>query len=125
MSQPVTLVPPPTDEQPQFEGELRDVLRRADNTELRREYNGVDASSTPSRENLTKLVSRVAGTSTGQVERVVLQLQSIKDLLHSEGERVNREIAGYIKLNDHATSAMQAISAALKQLSDAIPKRQA
>jgi hypothetical protein len=123
MNQPVTLVPPSTDEQPQFEGELRDILRRADNTELRREQNGVDAS--PSRENLTKLVSRVAGTSTGQVERVVLQLQSIKDLLHSEGERVNREIAGYVKLNDHATSAMQAISAALKQLSDVIPKRQA
>ena len=97
-------------------------MRRADNTELRREQT-VDASSIPIRENLTKLIGRVAGTSTGQVERVVLQLQSIKDLLHSEGERVNREIAGYVKLNDHATSAMQAISAALKQLSDVIPRR--
>jgi hypothetical protein len=37
---------------------------------------------------------------------------------------VNSEIAGYIKLNDHALAAMQAISGALTKLSDAIPKRQ-
>ncbi len=125
MGKPVILIPQTT-EQPGFEGEFRDVLRRADQRELRREqHNEVDAPSAASRENLTELVGRVAGTSTGHVERVVIQLQSLTDQLHSERERVNGEIAGYIKLNDHATRAMQAISAALKQLSDAIPTRQA
>ncbi len=121
MGKPVALVPQPTDGQPKIEGELRDILRRADR-ELR-QSGGVPAG--PSPENLSELVRRVAGASTEQVERVVCQLQSLSDLLRSEGERVNREIAGYIKLNDHATSAMHAMSAALKQLADAIPKRQA
>jgi hypothetical protein len=79
-------------------------------------------STTPS--HPTELVRRVAGLSTEQVERVVLQLQSLSELLQSERDRVNSEIADYIKLNDHALAAMQAISGALTKLSDAIPKRQ-
>ncbi len=63
--------------------------------------------------------------SAQRVDRVVLQLQGLSDLLRSEGERVNREIAGYINLNGHATSAMQVISAALNKLNDAIPRRRA
>jgi hypothetical protein len=119
MGKPVSLVPQPSDEQPKFEGELRDILRRADK-ELRRE--GGAPSTTPS--HPTELVRRVAGLSTEQVERVVLQLQSLSELLQSERDRVNSEIADYIKLNDHALAAMQAISGALTKLSDAIPKRQ-
>ncbi len=120
MAKPIALVPQPTDEQPKIEGELRDILRRADR-ELRQE--GGAPSTTTS--HPTELVRRAAGMSTEQIERVVLQLQSLSELLQSERDRVNGEIAGYIKLNDHALSAMQAISRALTQLSDAIPKRQA
>ncbi len=120
MAKPIALVPQPTDEQPKIEGELRDILRRADNRELRQE-GGAPAAPTS---HPTELVRRVASMSTEQVERVVLQLQSLSELLQSERDRVNSEIAGYIKLNDHALSAMQTISRALTQLSDAIPKRQ-
>ncbi len=104
MGKPVILVPQPVavDEQPKFEGELREILRRADK-ELRREHGGVAASWTPTPTNLTELVGCVAGTSTEQVERVVLQLQGLSDLLRSERERVNREIAAYIKFNDQTT----------------------
>ncbi len=42
----------------------------------------------------------------------------VSDVLRSEVDRVNSEIEGYIKLNDHATSAM--MSTALEQLSDSI-----
>ena len=115
MGKPVSLVPKPTDEQPKIEGELRDILRRADG----------GSASTTTRQNPTELVRRVAGMSTEQVERVVLQLQGLSELLQNERDRVNSEIASYIKLNDHALSAMQTISRALAQLSDAIPKRQA
>ncbi len=120
MAKPIALVPQPTDEQPKIEGELRDILRRADR-ELRQE----GGASTTTRQNPTELVHRVAGMSTEQVERVVLQLQSLSELLQSERDRVTSEIAGYIKLNDHTLSAMQTISRALTQLSDAIPKQQA
>ncbi len=120
MGKPVTLVPQPTDEQPKIEGELRDILRRADHRELRQEGG---AASTATRQNPTELVRRVADLSTEQVERVVLQLQNLSELLQSERDHLNSEIAAYIKLNEHALSAMQAISGALTKLSDAIPKR--
>ena len=121
MANPVSLVPQPSDEQPKFEGELRDILRRADNA-LREG----GAPSTPStiQGHPTELVRRVAGISTEQVERVVLQLQSLSELLQSERDRVNSEIEGYIKLNDHPLAAMKAIIGALTKLSDAIPKLQ-
>jgi hypothetical protein len=111
----------PTGEQPRIEGEIREILRRADR-ELRQE--GVPPS-TPNRENPTELVSRAAGISTEKVERVVLQLQSLSELLQRERDRVNSEIGEYIKLNDQALAAMQAIRGARTKLSDAIPKRQA
>ncbi len=120
MARPVAVVPHPTDEQPKIEAELRDILRR--DRELLRQPGGAPAAPTS---HPTELVRRVASMSTEQVERVVLQLQNLSELLQSERDRVNNEIAGYIKLNEHTLSAMQTISRALTQLSDAIPKRQA
>jgi hypothetical protein len=102
VGKPVTLVPQPTDEQPKIEGELREILRRADR-ELRQEGG---SPSTATRQNPSELVHRVAGMSTEQVERVVLQLQGLSELLQNERDRVNSEIASYINLNDHALSAM-------------------
>jgi hypothetical protein len=119
VSEPDIMSQQPTDEQSKVESELRNILRRVDR-ELRQE-----GGSTPTRQNPTDLVSRAAAISKEQVERVVLHLQSLSELLQSERERVNSEIASYIKLNDHALSAMQAFSSALTQLTDAIPKRQA
>jgi hypothetical protein len=119
MANPVSLVPQPSDEQPKFEGELRDILRRADNA-LRRE----GGAPSTIQGHPTELVRRVAGISTEQVERVVLELQSLSELLQSERDRVNSEIADYVKLNDHALAAMQAIGGALTKLTEAIPKRQ-
>jgi hypothetical protein len=120
MGKPVAVVPQPTDEQPKIEAALRDILRR--DRELLRQAAGAPSTTG---QNPTELVRRVAGMSTEQIERIVLQLQSLSELLQSERDRVNGEIAGYIELNDRALSAMQAISRALTQLSDAIPKRQA
>jgi hypothetical protein len=120
VSKAVVLVPHETDEQPQIEGTLRDILQRADR-QLRQEEGA--PSTRPS--HPMELVRRVASMSTEQVERVVLQLQSLSELLQNERDRVNNEIAGYTELNEHALSAMQSISGALTKLSDAIPKRQA
>jgi hypothetical protein len=118
MSKPVALVAQP--DSVEVEDGIRGILRRAD-TELRRERGEGSAPSIPTSQNPAELVRRVAGTSAEEVERVVLELQNLSELLRSEGDRVNREVEEYIKLNGHATSAMQVVSTALKQLSDAIP----
>ncbi len=118
MSKPVALVAQP--DSVEVEDGIRGILRRAD-TELRRERGEGGAPSIATSQNPAELVRRVAGTSAEEVERVVLELQKLSDLLRSERDRVNREVEGYIKLDSHATSAMQVVSTALKQLSDAIP----
>jgi hypothetical protein len=80
MDKPLSLVPQTTNQQPGFEGELRDILRRADKRELRQDGGAPFAAP---HQNPTELVRRVAGTTTEQVERVVLQLQSLSELLQN------------------------------------------
>jgi hypothetical protein len=46
--------------------------------------------------------------STQEIDRVILELQRVRDTLRSEGERVSREIASYANLNQASMSAMQA-----------------
>src|ERR1017187_2610834 len=42
--------------------------------------------------NVNSLIQRVAGTSLGEIENLISELESLRDLLHAEGQRVQREI---------------------------------
>ena len=70
-----------------FEGEIREFVRR-DVAHLRRPRNEVDAVPDPAAENLNALIRRVAGASMEEIDRVILELQGVRDMLRSEGERV-------------------------------------
>ncbi len=48
-------------------------------------------------------------------DRVILELQSVRDMLRGEGERVSREIAGYASLSHAAMTAMKVIGDSLTQ----------
>jgi hypothetical protein len=50
-----------------------------------------------------------------EIDRVILELQGVRDMLRNEGERVSREIAGYASLNHAAMTAMKVIGDSLKQ----------
>ena len=76
-----------------FEGEIREFVRR-DIAHLRRPRSEVDAVPDPAAENLNALVRRVAGASMEEIDRVILELQGVRDMLRSEGERVSRELSG-------------------------------
>jgi hypothetical protein len=54
--------------------------------------------------NVNSLIQRVAGTSLGEIENLVSELESLRDLLHTEGQRVQREISGYAQ---HSQAAMK------------------
>jgi hypothetical protein len=45
--------------------------------------------------NVNSLIQRVAGTSLAEIEKLISELESLRDLLHAEGQRVQREISGY------------------------------
>jgi len=101
-----------------FEGEIREFVRR-DVATLRRQRSEGDAAADPAAENLNALIRRVAGASMEEIDRVILELQGIRDMLRSDGERVSRELAGYASLSHASMTAMKVIGDSLKQWKNA------
>jgi len=101
-----------------FEGEIREFVRR-DVAFLRRQRNDAEMPAEPAAENLNALIRRVAGASMEEIDRVIGELQGVRDMLRSEGERVSRELAGYASLSHASMTAMKVIGDSLKQWKDA------
>jgi hypothetical protein len=55
------------------------------------------------------LVQRVAGVSLGQLDDAIADLRQLRDFLYSEGERIQREISGYLQLNHLAIDSTKSI----------------
>jgi hypothetical protein len=56
----------------------------------------------------------MAGTAMDEIDGVIRELESVRERLRSEGERVNREIANYADLTRAAISAVRDISANIR-----------
>jgi hypothetical protein len=103
-----------------FEGEIREFVRR-DNAARRTTAEG-DAAGEPVADNLNALIRRVSGASMEEIDRVILELQSVRDMLRKEGDRVSREVAGYASLSHAAMTAMSVIADSLTQWKGEPPK---
>ena len=86
---------------------------------MRRQRSEGDAAADPATENLNALIRRVAGASMEEIDRVIHELQGIRDMLRSEGERVSRGSPGYASLSHASMTAMKVIGDSLKQWKDA------
>ena len=95
-----------------FEGEIREFVRR-DVSIPRRQRSETEAD--PVAESLNNLIKRVSGASMDEIDRVILELQGVRDMLRNEGERVTREIASYASLSHAAMTAMKVIGDSLTQ----------
>jgi hypothetical protein len=100
----------------EVEAGIRDFVRN-DIAYLRRPATGapnIDAKLEPSTEatvnNVNSLIQRVAGTSLAEIENLVTELESLRDLLHAEGQRVQREISGYAQLSQAAMKSTRMIA---------------
>jgi len=60
--------------------------------------------------SVNSLIQRVAGTSLAEIENLISELESLRDLLHAEGQRVQREISGYAKLSQAAMKSTRMIA---------------
>ena len=60
--------------------------------------------------SVTSLIQRVAGTSLSESENLIGELESLRELLHAEGQRVQREIASYAQLSQAAMKSTRAIA---------------
>lgn len=96
----------------EFEGEIREFVRR-DVSFWRRQRQEPAAEAVV--ESVNSLIQRVSGASVEEIERVIGELQNVRDVLRAEGERVQREIAGYANLSQQAMSSMKIISESLSR----------
>ena len=94
----------------EVEGEIREFVRR-DVSVFRR---GRPETGEPAAD-INSLIQRVSGASLIEVERVINELTQVRDMLRSEGERVQREIAGYASLSQAAMTSMKIIADSLAQ----------
>jgi hypothetical protein len=95
----------------QVEGEIRAFVRRDLSVFRRKQQDGGEAAV----ESVTSVIDRVSGASVTEVERVMSELATVRDMLRSEGERVQREISGYASLSQAAMTSMKIIGDSLVQ----------
>ena len=99
---------------------IRDFVRN-DVAYLRRPMavNSAEATLDPSAEatvnNVNSLIQRVAGTSLSEIENLISELEALRDLLHAEGQRVQREISGYAQLSQAAMKSTRMIADNVQQ----------
>lgn len=95
----------------EVEAGIRDFVRN-DVAYLRRPA-GSDPATDPASEavsNVNSLIQRVAGTTLAEIEILIGELESLRDLLHAEGQRVQREISGYAQLSQSAMKSTKLIA---------------
>jgi hypothetical protein len=100
----------PEESPTEFEGEIREFIRR-DVAHLRR----TDGTSEQAAANITSLLDRVSGSSVTEIDSLIADLRNVRDFLHSEGERVQREIASYAQLSQVAMTSVKIIAESMSQ----------
>jgi hypothetical protein len=99
----------------EVEAGIRDFVRN-DIAYLRRPVTGagndapLDSTAEATVTNVNSLIQRVAGTSLAEIENLISELESLRDLLHAEGQRVQREISGYAQLSQAAMKSTRMIA---------------
>jgi hypothetical protein len=101
----------------EVEAGIRDFVR-SDFAYLRRPASDLPGSTEPVLEpspevtvnNVNSLIQRVAGASISEIENLISELESLRDLLHAEGQRVQREISGYAQLSQAAMKSTRMIA---------------
>jgi hypothetical protein len=100
----------------EVEAGIRDFVRN-DVAYLRRPVPGQVISDSPLEaahettvNSVNSLIQRVAGTSLAEIENLVSELESLRELLHAEGQRVQREISGYAQLSQAAMKSTRMVA---------------
>jgi hypothetical protein len=105
------------------EGEIRAFVRR-DALRRHRSDGEIAAAESSTRlrvvgdtnsDSLKSLIERVSAAPAGEIERTIAELASMRDLLRTEGERIQREIVGYATVSEAAVRSMTACADSLAQ----------
>jgi hypothetical protein len=95
------------------EGDIRDFVRRDRETVAARRAR---LQSGPEMDaDITALIQRVAGTSVAEIDRLIAELQSVRDYLQAESDRVQRETTRFTHLSQTALASVKIITESMGQ----------
>ena len=90
----------------EVEGEIREFVRRDVATLRRHPENDSELVAS----NINSLLQRVAGTSIQEIDKLIAELQTLRDRLTNEAARVQREIVEYATLSQAAMQSTKIIA---------------
>ena len=99
--------------------EIREFIQRDLATLRRQPESGIEIVST----DIGALLNRVAGTSVQEIDKLISELQTLRERLHTKGERVQREIVEYATMSQAAMQSTTIIAESLalwKKIPDAV-----
>lgn len=96
----------------ELEGEIREFVSRDVVSNVRRRP---ENESELVASNINSVLQRVTATSLQEIDALISELESSRDMLHSEAERVQREIVQYATLIQGALHSTKIIAESLTQ----------
>jgi hypothetical protein len=96
----------------EVEGQIREFARREVMTSPGRQP---ENESELVANDLNTLLQRVTGTSVQEIDKLITELQVLRDMLDSEAARVQREIVQYSNLTQSALQSTKTIAESLEQ----------
>ncbi|CAN5376748.1 hypothetical protein BH10PSE10_BH10PSE10_12430 [soil metagenome] len=105
----------------EVEAGIRDFVRK-DVAYLRRPSSSAQVTEAPADTSadaavgsVNTLIHRVAGASLSEIENLITELEGLRTLMHNEGQRIQRELAGYAQLGQTAMKSTRMIADNLAQ----------
>ena len=65
--------------------------------------------------SIGELIDKVSATSIAEIEKLISDLQAVRDYLKAEGDRIQQEMARYAHLSDTASASVKIIAEKLGQ----------
>ena len=93
----------------EVEGEIRELVRREVDVAPRRQ----DNDGTLIADNISTLLQRVSASSVQEIYALINDLNILRERLHDDGMRVQRQIVQYASLNQAAMQSTKAIAESL------------
>ena len=66
-------------------------------------------------QSIGELIDKVSSTSIAEIEKLVSELQAVRNYLKVEGDRIQQEMARYAHLSDTASASVKIIAERLGQ----------
>jgi hypothetical protein len=110
-----TALPHPQTNMAGMEGDFREFVRK-DVASVRRFQ---ESGSEMFVNNLNSIVQRVAGSSVAEIDNLISQLVRLREHLHLEGQRVQREVVAYAQMSHAAMRSTQIIAESMAHFKQA------